>query len=1112
MTAFSRAAALFDRLLAMPADQRAAELDREADEEVRDLVRAMLAGEDDPVHGLESGLPGVGALIGDALDDSSDISGSGDASEATAFELAGGPYRVLGVLARGGMGVVLRGHDEELGRDVAIKVLRAGSRDAANARLRFVEEAQVAGQLEHPGIVPIYHLGTDDAGRPFFAMKLVEGETLASRLDERTGSHDGRGRFLALLLQVCQTVAYAHARRVIHRDLKPANVMIGAFGEVQVLDWGLAKVLGTPDRVPQADGEARAAPETVRTDSGSASVTGTVMGTPRYMPPEQALGEVERLDRRSDVFSLGAILCEILTGEPPFTGEREAAMQAAREAQLEPAFERLERCGADPALIALARRALAPLPADRPADAGELATEIERSLTAVEERAHAAELAAEAARASAQSERRAKRMTLAFTVSAAVFAVILIGVFQWRALERTRDALRSSEDVDAALNVASERFAVAQAASPEDEAAWDATQLALETAENLASDRELTDEVAEKLEHLRAAFTPARESARNAARQLRMDNALVDALEEIRAPTRDGADPYDYPRMRAQYEAVFEVYGIDFDNEVQALEKLRASAIAEQLAAALDHWALCNQVLSERGMQDRLLDTNRLLRLAIETDPDWDRRWVREGLINQDLESLRALDPFEDRFGPEAIDLLSVGFRILGDDEAAAELLLTAAQQYPGDYWLNLHLALVLRATSPDGLSESALEYFRAALGARPESNAARHLLGSDLVRLGRIQEARTLFEELTDRDRENGHLLAHLGECIVLQEGREAARETLSRAVEYSPYDSYALSWYGRTLEVTDSAWEAVVPLRLAYEIEPNAMAAGHLGGALSAAGDNLAAYDIYRAGMSFDPDNWNLLYNAGTIARELGDTDRAEQLLLRCTEVRPEFAEARCNLAWVYVDVGRFDEALATFGSCHQLGRNSPRWVYPSEAWIAYVQRAQRFASELDSLMTGGFDPREPLATEQAEVARALGYTRTASDWFERVAELAGGLSSSDLDLAALSAASASSGSGKDAEQLSSDERARQATMALDRLEVLRERLMDDFRSNRYMRLAPMRAWLQSWTVHPAYAGLRDPLSIDLPNSVRERSRTFWRALDADLREISDWCDDNH
>src|SRR5262249_2631985 len=153
----------------------------------------------------------------------------------------------------------------------------------------------------HPGVVPVHELGRSADGRPYFTMKLVKGRTLADLLKERTSPAQDLPRFLGIFQQVCQTLAYAHSKRVIHRDLNPQNVMVGAFGEVQVMDWGLAKVLGG------APAEAPSALRTVRTEqSGASSQDGSVMGTPAYMAPERARGEVDQLDERADVFGLGA--------------------------------------------------------------------------------------------------------------------------------------------------------------------------------------------------------------------------------------------------------------------------------------------------------------------------------------------------------------------------------------------------------------------------------------------------------------------------------------------------------------------------------------------------------------------------------------------------------------------------------------------------------------------------------------------------------------------------------------------------------------------------------------------------------------------------------------
>ena len=269
-----------------------------------------------------------------------------------------GNYQLLGEIARGGMGVILKGHDTDLGRDVAVKVLDGELAKNAAIVQRFVEEAQIGGQLQHPGIVPVYELGLMAGDVPYFTMKLVKGRTLAALLLERKSPADDRGRLLAIFESVCQTMAYAHSKGVLHRDLKPANVMVGAFGEVQVVDWGLAKVLRrgeVEDETRSSASTVNTVIETVRTaptSEGSNSLAGSVMGTPAYMAPEQAQGEVEKLDERADVFSLGAILCEILTGQPPYVFvEGEPILVQAGNARLDPARERIGSSGADPALV-----------------------------------------------------------------------------------------------------------------------------------------------------------------------------------------------------------------------------------------------------------------------------------------------------------------------------------------------------------------------------------------------------------------------------------------------------------------------------------------------------------------------------------------------------------------------------------------------------------------------------------------------------------------------------------------------------------------------------------------------------------------------------------------
>ena len=371
-------------------------------------------------------------------------------------------YQLQGEIARGGMGAILKGRDNDLGRDLAIKVLLDQHKDKPEVIQRFVEEAQIGGQLQHPGIAPIYELGQFADKRPFFSMKLVKGETLSRLLADRQELTAERGKFLGIFEQVCQTMAYAHSRGVIHRDLKPANVMVGAFGEVQVMDWGLAKVLsagGVADEKKAHDQQqGQSVIQTLRGKVGtctpgtfgtvgSQTQMGSVMGTPAYMPPEQALGEIDNLDERADVFGLGAILCELLTGKPPYIGDDSTQVfRMAVRGNLTECFERLEASGADTELIALTKQCLELEPRDRPRDAGVLAAGVTRYLESVETKLRETEM--EKVAAQTRSEESVRRHKLIHAAGTAVTMSLVIGIAAsvWQTLRANREATRAEAE------------------------------------------------------------------------------------------------------------------------------------------------------------------------------------------------------------------------------------------------------------------------------------------------------------------------------------------------------------------------------------------------------------------------------------------------------------------------------------------------------------------------------------------------------------------------------------------------------------------------------------------------------------------------------------------
>jgi serine/threonine protein kinase len=284
-------------------------------------------------------------------------------------------YRFDAFLARGGMGEVWRGFDTLLARAVALKVLRERMFAVGGLQSRFEEEARHVGRLEHPSIVPVHDLGELADGRPFFVMKLIHGQTLAELLAARATPAEDRARWVGVFEQVCEAVAFAHARDLIHRDLKPSNVMLGEFGEVLVMDWGIAKILAADPHPAPAPPVARL-PAVRHATTGSEeaeTVPGQAKGTPAFMAPEQARGEASRVGKASDVFGLGGILCVILTGQPPLTQASQAPAGDLGEASA-----RLDGCGADTELIGLAKACLAPAPEARPADAAEVADLVKR--------------------------------------------------------------------------------------------------------------------------------------------------------------------------------------------------------------------------------------------------------------------------------------------------------------------------------------------------------------------------------------------------------------------------------------------------------------------------------------------------------------------------------------------------------------------------------------------------------------------------------------------------------------------------------------------------------------------------------------------------------------
>jgi serine/threonine protein kinase/tetratricopeptide (TPR) repeat protein len=737
-------------------------------------------------------------------------------------------YQLLEEIGRGGMGIVRRALDQGLDRPVAVKVLRDELAQAPDIVERFLDEARITGQLQHPGIVPVYELGTTGSGSPFIAMKLVQGQSLAHLLNERADPSQERGRLLGVLVDVGHALAFAHSKRVIHRDLKPSNVMVGRFGEVQVLDWGLAKVLDRDER----DSPEHSHIQAVRCD---VSRTGTVIGTPAYMSPEQARGEHEHLDPRTDVFAFGALLCEVLTGHSPYSGSSGVLAQAAA-GRLEDAWRRLDACEADAELVELARRCLAPDPERRPADAGAVVAELSAHLASVEERAR---------------------------TSATVLGILA-----------DADRLRLEGDLDGARAIA---------VHARDQLAREPLDPALRS----------------RVEGLVEALREEQQRRRSEGEQRARTQRLVTRLTELRRSTLGLAPAAEVRRDMAQHiEHAFLDFGFQVfvEGPTSLLGSFDPETLAHVLIPALDELA---HLLRGEGSADAprvaalgkladALDPDVLRREARSTLRRSDRDTLR-GLASQP--ATRDWDPATLVVYLETLDELFRG-QDPGDLDDLVSLTSDVLRKYPGDLGLTMELASVLLLKGRVADDREALEEARALLYAAraldPTHGASLVFLAAVEEQLGRPEAgARALEDALailgTGADMHERALCCMLG---IFGYGRQTARR-LEQVLEADPERACSwccLSWtHGMVLPPDERApARALEAARRAVELDPQ-LAGGlrTLALALLRAGEAVEALEVLARLGALQPDDLVQSLTRGLALLQVGENGRARGAL---------------------------------------------------------------------------------------------------------------------------------------------------------------------------------------------------------------------------------------
>lgn len=833
-----------------------------------------------------------------------------------------GRYDLGERIARGGMGIVYRAHDRLLNRTVAVKVMRGKYMDRPDMLRRFVVEAKINGRLQHPGVVPVYEVGNLPDGRPFIAMKLIEGQTLSRLLRERINPAENQPHFLKVFEALCQTMKYAHQQGVIHRDLKPDNVMVGEFGEVQVMDWGLAKFLDPADAVAStpdgfemmersaclsADGHASAAfgefpthatdviavgPDTPGVFYTSA---GEVFGTLAYMPPEQARGEMDRVDRRSDVFSLGAILCQILTGQAPYYGPKETLRDMAREGKLFGANILLDRCGADQTLVILAKHCLGVDPEVRPANAGVLQELVTECLEGLQDRSRQIEttrLQAEArvaeAEAREQLARRARRLARTLAVTGVMVAAMLVTGLGWYAndrLSRNADEQRrratAIQQIEEALTEAetfgNQARAEAGGRQTRDTAIRQA-QNACQRAEALAS--AINNPPEESVERLQLVKTRIAETEH--------ELHVVAILDQWRVDLFNERGDYDQEAAATRCRDKLHELGID---------------------------------LSSPDWQSQLFGVkDQAARTAIQNARN---DWVF--MTSQDREQFHFFYPdvlahLTPTVNTVSAVVIAVGAQSLIDTARTADaekLLIRATRQHPNDFNLILQLGRLLHSRHANAES---IPYLTAARACKPEATYIDVELGLALADACRNEEAVETLRAAVKTNPQSSTAHTRLADLLVAQRNIDEARDNFAAAVAADPNNVHAQIGLGQT-EFARGNLDAAEKAFAAANAKPNAIASAGLGGIHLKNWEASKAGAAFRTAVELEPTNAD--YRLGLIEalRMSNDSPAAIKEARSAIKVVPNSAAIHRLLADMLRIAGDRPGAIAAFRSTVKL-----------------------------------------------------------------------------------------------------------------------------------------------------------------------------------------------
>jgi serine/threonine protein kinase/tetratricopeptide (TPR) repeat protein len=995
-----------------------------------------------------------------------------------------GPYKLMEQLGEGGMGLVFVAEQQQpVRRKVALKLIKPGM-DTRQVIARFEAERQALALMDHPNIAQVHDGGTTPSGRPYFVMELVKGVPITAYCDQaRLGVRER----LELFGDVCQAVQHAHQKGIIHRDIKPSNVLVASHDGkpvVKVIDFGVAKAIGQ-----------QLTDKTVYTEWSQ------FIGTPLYMSPEQAGASSLDIDTRSDIYSLGVLLYELLTGTTPFDKERfkdigyEEIRRIIREEEPARPSTRLSTLGQAATTVSTQRKSdpkrLSQL------FRGELdwivmkALEKDRSRRyetangfALDVQRYLADEPVQACPPSAwyrcRKFTRRHKMGLAMTGLAVCLLASLVGGIGWAVRDRAARQAKVVNDLDLAL----ERGELFQKDGKQADA-----RAALDRAELLAVEAPADPARHERLAALKERLAA---DARDQDFLTQFEHIWLRVESQVNVEESRFSQEAAYPEIREALGRYGIAIGVLAPADVAADVQGRPEPVRRNLVAALD------ECLSLAPKEDAKTRPWLLAALAAADNDAWRMR-ARQALVARDWQTLEQLAQRADvRKQPPSFLLLVARSLPAQMGPTRLELLRRIQQSYPADLWANHDLAYALMES---GQPAEAIRYYTAALALRPDNPGIYVNRGAALRNAGEVDaaivdahQALALAPRYTAAHYNLGLALQAKGQ---LDEAIAAYREAI-RLKKDLPAAHHNL---GAALQAKGQLDEAIAACREAIRLKKNHAEAHHgLGLALQAKGQLDEAIAAYREAIRLKKDSADPHYNLGNALRDKGQLDEAIAAYREAIRLKKDHAEAYCNLGRVLRRQGRFVEALKAVRHGHELGSQRPDWPYPSARWVQQAEREVDLDRRLPAVLRGEATPAN--GAERLEFAQLCSlkklHAAAARFYDEALAAqpaAAAGKPSTERYIGACAAALAGCGQGEDAASLDEAARARSRRQALDWLRAELAALNAVLDKNPAAAQASVQGALRHWQSNPDLAGLRDAAALaTLPEVERQACRQFW------------------